>query len=237
MFIMNVVLQKKILDRFDSEMKMFEADEANFVINFTSSGAYSTEGSVKVKGESRRAPLSKDLRELVSTYFQEVVVTSEIHFNRVELEVSKNGVPSIRYLWSEESFKMDTLSSARVFPEWINERVMMYIYEYEFPKGPTDTDDDGDPLYVSTWDQGVFTFKITNEVIKNEILLFKGTSSRMINLNLPDYFKEALLKHYEITNNGILKGEWMQWNKLVINSPHNNLPYGERDKYVHYSLE
>jgi hypothetical protein len=133
--------------------------------------------------------------------------------------------------------KLQLLSSADVFPQWVNERIMSLIYETEFPNGPTERDDDGDSLYVSTWDRGVFTFRINKGKIDSDILLCKGENERRIEVPLPGYFIKAMFEHHEITNTGILKDNWKPWNKLAIHSPHNDLPYSAMDNHVFYSLE
>jgi hypothetical protein len=178
-----------------------------------------------------------DIDDVVSQYFQETKNNLGKRFNKFQMEVLSDGTSQINYKWEDEEHRKDQSDTAQVFPQWINERLITYIYEKEFPSGPTEKDDDGDPLYVSTWDRGVFIFRIKSKVIETDFLLFKGTTPRKIVLDLPNYFEEALLNHYEITNNGILKANWTPWNKLVINSPHNTLSYAEKDKYIFYSLE
>jgi hypothetical protein len=111
------------------------------------------------------------------------------------------------------------------------------IYASEFPNGPTDKDDDGDPIYVSTWDRGIFTFKLENSRVIPEIILYKNDIARIADLERPTYFIQALVEHYEITNQGILREAWKPWNKLAIHSPHNDLPYSGMAEHVFYTLQ
>lgn len=214
-------------------------DKAVFATTISDDGSSRPSISLYKNNVEKRFTTMKmfDIDDVVSRSFQETKNNPGKRFNTFQIEVSSDGNSQINYKWEDEEHRKDQFDSAQVFPQWINERCITYIYENEFPNGPTERDDDGDHLYVSTWDHGVFTFKIKSKVIESDIVLFKGTTPRKIILDLPDYFEEALLNHYEITNNGILKDNWTPWNKLVIKSPHNTLPYGERDKHVFYSIE
>ena len=227
--------EQEILELFENLMKGVELQQALFTINYSAAGSSSTEGYV-VRGEERTSDiLPKEVRKLVKSYFDSVKENPENRFNKVEFEINQNGTSQVRYRWDDEHFKKDQMDTARVFPQWINDRMISLIYSYEFPNGPTAKDEDGDSVYISTWDRGIFTFKVTDKRIESEITLYKGEVARTAHLKLPDYFIDALLEHHEITTNGILKHEWKPWNKLVINSPHNDLPFSKMDEHVFYS--
>ncbi|SKC50911.1 hypothetical protein [Ohtaekwangia koreensis] len=230
-------MEQDILDLFRGEFGKVEIDEAGFTISYTEAGSSSSQGYIITRGIRENAPLPREVRKKINSYFDEVKGNLSKRFNKVELYIRKNEEPSIKYAWEDEQYKKDKLDSARVFPQWVNERMMSFIYEQEFPNGPTARDEDGDPLYESTWDRGFFTFKITDGNVDCDVLLFKDEIPRSINLTLPEYFIKAMLEHHELTNVGILKGDWKLWNKLVIISPHNDLPYVKMDEYVVYSLE
>jgi hypothetical protein len=178
-----------------------------------------------------------DLDDMVKQYYSTVKSDPEKRFNKFELEVLPDNTYKVNCQWEEEYFKKDQLDTARLFPQWVNNQMISLIYASEFPNGPTDKDDDGDPIYVSTWDRGIFTFKLENRRVEAEVILYKNDIARIADFELPNYFVEALVEHYEITNKGILEEDWNPWNKLVIHSPHNDLPYARMDEYVLYALQ
>ncbi|MDZ7900418.1 MAG: hypothetical protein U5N85_20625 [Arcicella sp.] len=47
--------------------------------------------------------------------------------------------------------------------------------------------------------------------------------------------KNLLLKHYEVTHNGILKDVWKPWNKIVIRIPPNG--YLDEKEDIDYYLD
>jgi len=230
-------MEKEISDLFKSELTKTEFDEASFTIEYTAAGSSSSQGFIIANGNQKRALLSFEVNMIINSYFNEVKTDPAKRFNWVELFIRKNEDSLIKYTWSDELYVQDKLKSAQVFPQWINERFMAFIYEFEFPNGPTEKDEDGDPLYVSTWDRGIFTFHINNGKINSDILLYKREHERHIAIPLPEYFIKAMLEHHEITNTGILKDKWKPWNKLVIDSPHNSLPYSTMADHVFYSNE
>lgn len=214
-------------------------DKAVFSSMFSDDGSSRPNILLYDKDDTRRfLPMEIfDLDDLVGQYYRAVKDDPEKRFNKFELEVLPDKAYKARYVWEDEYYKKDRSDTARVFPQWLNDRMISQIYAFEFPNGPTDKDDDGDPVYVKTWNRGIFTFRVKNRGVDSEIVLYKNDVARVAGLKLPEYFIEALLEHYEITNNGILKGEWKSWNKLVILSPNNDLLYGKMDEHVFYTLE
>lgn len=230
-------MEKEVLNLFKDEIDQIGVDEAAFTISYTESGNSSSQGYIVKGGIRENAPLPRGVKRKINSYFDEVRNDQQKRFNKVELYIKRNEDPLIKYAWEDEHYKKDKLDSAKVFPQWINERVMSLIYEQEFPEGPKTTDEDGDPVYESTWDRGIFTFKVKNGNVDCHILLYRDGNTRNLNLNLPDYFIRAMLEHHEITNVGLLRDDWKSWNKLVIISPHNDLPYSKMDEHVIYSFE
>jgi hypothetical protein len=49
------------------------------------------------------------------------------------------------------------------------------------------------------------------------------------------YWKSQLLKHYEVTHNGILKDIWKPWNKIVMRIPPNG--YLDEKEDIDYYLD
>lgn len=132
-----------------------------------------------------------DLDDMVSQYYRAVKSDPKKRFNKIELEVLSDNTYKVNYLWEEEQFKKDQLDTAKIFPQWLNDQMISLIYASEFPNGPTDKDDDGDPVYVSTWDRGIFTFKLEDRRVEPEIILFKNDIARIADLELPNYFIQA----------------------------------------------
>jgi hypothetical protein len=230
-------MEKEILDLFKSVLTKVGFDEARFTIEYTESGDASSAGYIIVNGNKTSTPPPKEVRRKIKVYFDEVKETPTNRFNKATLSIRQGEEASIQYAWEDETFKKDKLESAEVFPQWVNERITSLIYETEFPNGPTEKDEDGEPLYVSTWDGGVFTFNISKGKIDSDILVYKEENERHIEISLPGYFIKAMREHHEITNSGLLKDDWKPWNKLVIHSPHNDLPSSKMNDHVFYSLE
>jgi hypothetical protein len=156
-------------------------------------------------------------------------------FNKVEFVVTRDSY-DVSYHWDEQLYLVELSDNARLFPQWVNDRMMSSIYKQEFPNGPVDKDEDGDPAYVSSWDSGLFTFRIKDKALITTVVLDKDGVQREFSFNTPDDLKNGILEHHELTNNGLLKATWAPWNTMVIKSPHNSLPYGKFSEYVFYNM-
>ena len=131
------------------------------------------------------------------------------------------------------------LNNAEVFYQWVNERMMSMIFEYEKDNDlvPTEYDSDGDLEYLSSWDSGVFTFHIDkNNNLVYKVVLTKDGKERTLDLPLRDYFVEGILDHYKVTNNE-LSDDWKPWNTMILKSLHYDIPYDKREEFVNYILE
>ena len=171
--------------------------------------------------------------------FLEKVNDINKRFNRLQVKIFPDGTYKEKYYWDEEKEKEDKLTAAKYFYQWTNDTMMNRIFDYEKENNllTPNYDEEGDLIdYQESWDNGVFTFTIKDNTISHQIILFKNNIERNLPMPLPQYFKEDLLEHYKITNNE-LKENWKPWNKLVIKSPHNSIPYDEWEDYVTYSLE
>ncbi|MFH6989229.1 hypothetical protein ACHRVW_15925 [Flavobacterium collinsii] len=177
---------------------------------------------------------SDEIYELYISLFQ-----TKNKFNSVIIDIDLNGTYSEKYFWNSDQEKQDLLDGAEVFFQWVNERMMSMIFEYEKDNNllPTQLDDDGDLEYLSSWDSGVFTFHIneTNE-LEHKIVLTKDGVNRRLEMPLEDYFIEGILQHHQVTNTE-LSDKWKPWNKLIIKSPHNSIPYNKVDEFVSYTFE
>jgi len=160
-------------------------------------------------------------------------------FNKYQIEIYFNGEIIEKKWWNSEKEKQDLLDYAELFYQWVNERMMSMIFEYEKDNNlvPTEYDLDGDLEYLSSWDSGVFTFHINS---KNElgytIVLTKDGKERTIKMPLKDYFTEGVLEHHKITNTE-LSDKWKPWNTMVLKSLHYDIPYDRRDEFVSYMME
>lgn len=229
-------MKDRILDEFSSFVQLQELDEARFEINYKESGSSSSSGYVVKSGIRESKFFPKPVKRLLNDYFNLNKEEGKFNFNRVVLSYENNKI-NITYE-KDDSLDQDNLHKQHIlFPQWINDRMMSLIYEFEFPNGPTEKDEDGDPLYISTWDNGVFIFKIDEKTLSTDIKLEQNGQFRSLDIPFPDYFINAILEHHEITNTGVIKDRWEPWNRLELRSPHNDLPYGRFDEFVFYNFE
>lgn len=189
--------------------------------------------SFRPKPKEYRA-FSDEIYELYNSLFP-----TKDKFNSAIIEISPDGTYSEKYFWNSEQEKQDLLDGAEVFFQWVNERMMSMIFEYEKDNNlvPTQYDPDGDLEYLSSWDSGVFTFHVNgkNELEYN-IVLTKDGKERILQMPLKDYFIEGILNHYRITHS-MLSDQWKPWNTMILKSPHNSIPYDKVDEFVSYILE
>ncbi|OAZ05198.1 hypothetical protein [Flavobacterium succinicans] len=119
-------------------------------------------------------------------------------FNRYKLILRKDETFLDKYWWDAEEDKKDLLDGAEVFYQWVNERMMSMIFEYEKDNDlvPTQYDSDGDLEYLSSWDSGKFTFHINEKnELEYRIVLTKDGKERV-----PDRADIALRKIARICN-------------------------------------
>ncbi|MNK54608.1 hypothetical protein D3C87_735950 [compost metagenome] len=160
-------------------------------------------------------------------------------FNKYQIEIYPDGEVTEKEWWDSEKEKKDLLDSADVFYQWVNERMMSMIFEYEKDNDlvPTEYDSDGDLEYLSSWDSGVFTFHIDkNNNLVYKVVLTKDGKERTLDFPLKDYFVEGILDHYKVTNNE-LSDEWKPWNTMILKSLHYDIPYDKREEFVSYILQ
>ncbi|MBZ4043854.1 hypothetical protein [Flavobacterium hibisci] len=220
--------------------ELYDLLEVKFI--FTLGGSYDIYTSYYKDGNKINTDL--DGRELffyenqVSNFFKSKIATKE-KFNIVIFKIKDSENYSISYHWENSKEKQDLLNYAEVFYQWVNERMMSMLFEYEKDNNllPTQYDDDGDLDYLSSWDSGIFTFHISNKnELKHNIVLTKDGKERTVEMPLKDYFIEGLLEHHSITNNE-LSDEWKPWNTMILKSLHYDIPYDKREEFVSYLLE
>ncbi|WP_117883430.1 hypothetical protein [Aureibaculum luteum] len=160
-------------------------------------------------------------------------------FNKLELIIFPDGHYKENYFWDEKKEIADKLMAAEFFYQWTNDTLMNRIFEYEKDNEllKPNYDENGDLIdYQESWDRGLFLFIINNNIISHKITLYKNSIERDLPMPLPPYFIKGLLEHQLVTNTE-LTNEWKPWNRLLINSPHNSIPYDKWQEYVEYSLE
>lgn len=210
---------------------------------FTESGSYKflvryvSDSGELIPTEIDSDPIDNEI-EKVSEYFETTINTEE-KFNRFIIEINNDKTYSHKEYWDVKKEKQDLLNNAEVFYQWVNERMMSMIFEYEKDNDllPTEYDSDGDLEYLSSWDSGVFTFHINEKNnLDYKVVLTKDGKERTLDLPLRDYFIEGILDHYKVTNNE-LSDEWKPWNTMILKSLHYDIPYDKRDEFVNYILE
>ena len=210
---------------------------------FTESGSYKLfvkyllESEKVISTNKSPRPIDDEI-EKVSEHFETTINTEE-KFNRFIIEINNDKTYSQKQYWDVKKEKQDLLNSAEVFYQWVNERMMSMIFEYEKDNDlvPTEYDSDGDLEYLSSWDSGVFTFHINEKNnLEYKVVLTKDGKERTLDLPLRDYFVEGILDHYKVSNNE-LSDEWKPWNTMILKSLHYDIPYDKRDEFVSYILE
>ncbi|MBF7093610.1 hypothetical protein IUY40_18930 [Flavobacterium sp. ALJ2] len=219
--------------------KEFEYDKLIVDYVFTLEGSYNfiityKKNNDSVESEVSNKPIRNSVRKMAEKF--EEYKNSSQRFNRIKIEINLDGTYSEKYWWDMGKEKQNLLNYAEVFYQWVNDRMMSMIFEFEKDNNlvPTQFDADGDLEYLSSWDSGVFTFHITerNEIEYN-IVLSKDGQERVLQMPLKDYFMEGILEHHHITNTE-LSDEWKPWNTLILKSLHYDIPYDKRDEFVSY---
>lgn len=177
-----------------------------------------------------------DLIESIRNKYNSNVNHLSKKFNKYQIEIYPNGEVREKEWWDLEKEKKDLLDGAEVFYQWVNERMMSMIFEYEKDDNlvPTQYDDDGHLEYLSSWDRGLFTFYINEkEELEYKIALTKDGIERLLDMPLKDYFLKEILDHHKITNEKLVT-EWQSWNTMELKSPNYDIPYDKREEFVSY---
>lgn len=234
---------RNLFNKIKELTNKYEWDVIELIINFTESGGYGLELFYKNENDDYQEIImsTRELRTYIKTIVDRfhTLKDSEEKFNKVFVLIQRNSEIDITYKYDIEKIKSEKLNSSLVFYQWVNETMMNRIFDYEKENNlmTPNYDEDGDLIdYQSSWDKGVFTFEVINNKIDYSIELTKDNEKRKLPMSLPEYFVNGLLEHYQITNEE-LKEEWNPWNKLIIHSPHNSIPYDRWEEYVFYSLE
>lgn len=234
--------EQDVINAFYNYYKEFSYKILEIKFIFTLGGSYDI--NVLYKNNENIKETILDGRELfkyeryIYNLFISKIETND-KFNIVIYKIKNDGTHSSVYLWENEKSHQDLLDYAEVFYQWVNERMMSMIFEYEKDNDlvPTEYDSDGDLEYLSSWDSGVFTFHIDkNNNLVYKVVLTKDGKERTLDLPLRDYFVEGILDHYKVTNNE-LSDDWKPWNTMILKSLHYDIPYDKREEFVNYILE
>lgn len=233
---------EKVLDIINKFFKEKVWDKILIEINFTEAGGYEPQLTVIKCGEKSLWGEFElfDIADIIHKRQKEVLDTSE-KFNKAKIEIYPDEKFLEHYWWDSGLQKQNLLNYALVFYQWVNDRMMSMIFDYEKENNlvPTQYDSDGDLEYLSSWEIGKFTFHI-NINKKNEldyrIVLTKEGKERVLDMPLKDYFIEGIMEHHKITNTE-LSDQWKPWNTMILKSLHYDIPYDKRDEFVSYVME
>jgi hypothetical protein len=146
-------------------------------------------------------------------------------FNKVEIEVFRNGSFTANYYWDEGIIDEQKRRKAKNMAGWLAQRIPTMIayqgyalYDHFHFNGDIINNEDDSNEYGSYdgWRNGVFTFDFRDNNLKTDIEVEKATGRVSIPLNYEEWFINDLWEHYEITNRGMLSNEWKPWNVLEI---------------------
>ncbi len=143
-------------------------------------------------------------------------------FNKVEFEVNRDDSYTVNYHWDEAEDKDQKFKTAEVFPIWLHERFLQFLFEAGY----------GDN---TNWQKGVFKTHIDKEgKINMSVVLYNRDIPFNADPKFPNYVYEAILQHHEITNNGLLDDVFKKWDTLIIHSRYTSV---DLEKDVEYHLE
>ncbi|WP_347051784.1 hypothetical protein [Flavobacterium olei] len=230
-----------VVEAFYNYYNEYPYEKLRIQYEFTASGSYKflvrylSETTTSTNKSS--GPIDDEV-EKISEYFEETIHT-EKRFNRFIIEINNDKTYSQEQYWDITKEKQDLLNTADVFYQWVNERMMSMIFEYEKDNNliPTQYDSDGDLEYLSSWDSGVFTFHINEKNdLEYKVALTQDGKERILDLPVKDYFIEGILEHYKVTNTE-LSDVWKSWNTMKLKSLHYDIPYDKREDFVSYIME
>ncbi len=179
---------------------------------------------------------SKKLKNELIEKYETSISDIETRFNNFEIEIFLDGNYKERYWWDNAKEYDAKLTRAKYFYHYINEIFIERIFDYEYEHNllPTRLDDDGELEYLSSWDEGIFTFIIIARTVEIKIELVKDGKIRLFDSSYFVGLQEIILEHYTLTNEELK--EWLPWNKLVIKSPHKEITSDMVEDHVSYSI-
>jgi hypothetical protein len=157
-------------------------------------------------------------------------------WNTVNFEIKSNGEYQSKYWYDEERVISEKLSIENDFPHAAATNLVNYhFFEIKFKRKFTRIH------WTMEVKNGESFFDIYSINKKNQKLPVELQEIGVM-FNVEDqkvyfekFWKYSLLKHYEATNNGILKDVWKPWNKIVISIPPNG--YLNENEDIMYYLD
>ena len=150
-------------------------------------------------------------------------------YSDVEFEINPDGSYTSRYWFDEERLYKEEYDSAMLvakdFPHAEANSLVNHQLAYK-------------QKFKRKFERIVLTYWIENELPYFELYSFNKKNQKLpIELD-DEYIKntnEILKKHYESTNNGILKDVWKPWNRIIISIPPNG--YLNENEDIEYYLD
>jgi len=208
-----------------NSLNSVEWDKTVFKNTFTESGSSSPDLQVfNVNGERIYFDFEKifKVNSYFRNYFNSTQRNLEQRFNKVEFEINRDGYYKANYYWDEAEAKDQKLKTAEVFPIWLHERFLQFLFEAGY----------GDN---NNWQKGVFKIHINKERSVNvETTLYNKDIAFGADPKFPKQVYDAILHHYEITNHGLLSDVFKKWDTLIIHSRYTSV---DLEKDVEYHLE
>jgi hypothetical protein len=177
--------------------------------------------------------LDIDLENSIKSYFKSQFIQNNQllgynegvdKWNKAIFEYSKDGTLKSEYVWDNAQKIEEEKSTAYHFCHWLQRRLTTMMYEESgFDK--------------RKWDRATGEFWVNDQEVKFVGKAFnKRNQESLININLESWdVRKALIEHFEITNNGILKDFWQPWNKLTIRVFQDD--YFRESEHTDYSLD
>lgn len=162
-------------------------------------------------------------------------------YSDVEFEINPDGSYTSRYWYDEERLNKQEYDLAMLrandFPHAAATNLVNYhFFDVKFKRKFTRIHwtmevNNGEAFFE------VYSINIKNQQLPIDISV-NGTQLYLIDdksLYFEEFWKNQLLKHYQVTNNGILKDVWKPWNKIIISIPPNG--YLNENEDIAYYLD
>jgi hypothetical protein len=213
---------KDLLGKLLPKMQENGIQKVYMCTRYTESGSSTTEGNYLDKEGNTHIGLVSSSKKLLREYQNQTKTDLGNRFNKVEFEIYKDGTYKANYYWDEAEDKDQKLKTAELFPIWLHERFLQFLFEAGY----------GDN---SNWQKGIFKTHINKERnINIETTLYNKDIAFSADPKFPKYVYESVLHHYEITNHGLLSNVFKKWDTLIIHSRYTSV---DLEKDVEYHLE
>jgi hypothetical protein len=176
--------------------------------------------------------ISYPLAEIIGNLLQEIIVNylpKDKKYSDVEFEINPDGSYTSHYWFDEVRLYKEEYDTAMLvakdFPHAEANSLVNHQLAYK-------------QKFKRKFERIVLTYWIENELPHFE-LYSTNKKNQKLPIELDDeYIKntnDILKKHYEVTNNGILKDVWKPWNKIILSIPPNG--YLNENEDIEYYLD